>query len=1511
MKALGWNGVPAVAGMVDTGSRRTGLRVKRQKWLACLLAFLLVLTPLGSAQGLTYRELDEPRPGNPVLSQRRQLASGVSQESWRTVNRAGRPVVYQTITMQPADPLVQPLVWSGTAMTDRRTVSEMSRQADAQGYEVVAAVNGDFYNVATGAPIGIVVQRGELLSSDGGYVFAIGFFADGRTQIGKPALQYLLSRNGMPAGSFLLNKQQGASGIYAYNIAYGYAAGSSQPGVDVVVQAASSKFFIGSRVEGTVLEVRTDTQGTPIGENQVVLSARAGTPEYEALRAYVPGDAVALEVRDPAAAWTGVTEALGGLYRLLENGRPLPELSTTNVNPVTLAGRKADGSIVLLQTDGRQSAWSNGISHAEGAALMLQMDCTDALVLDGGGSSTAVARMPGEVSPTLLNRPSDGTERKISNALLVASRALPQMTPDPQTGMQPAAAAAMLHLYPDRQYLLPGAEVSYRVLATDTAYHASAVPGGLNLSSTGGVFGADGRMTVTGGVGLHVVSAMAGAAIGEATFIVPDHLTEIRLSATSVVLAAGESVDLQAVGYLESVEVAGVDASFVWQLDAHVGTVTPQGVVTVTGEPGATGQLVVSWGGTQTQIPVAVAREPLPVEEFEAPPVWAAAAIKAQGSAARAFVDPELALFGDGLLRVWYDFRPTSEDGTGTAGVAAGPAGPAGADGTPTFSPLPLEGVPTAVGMWVYGNNSRYWLRGRLMDATGREVDLDYTPEYKAAAGTGGIDWTGWRYVEAAIPQGLVAPYRLTVPIRLMCPQEELKDTGTILVDRIRSLYGVRNDDMTPPRIEAVWPPDDGVVVNNVLTLSSRSYEEAGGSGFLPERTRLTVDGIPFAAPEITWDPDGAMRVSAALGSPVPLAAGDHVATLHVEDRFGNKTTRTWAFQVAAASSRLSLSLPEAVSAGEVFEVAVNLAIPNPLKALEATFRWDPALLEPVDMNPAVPGIQTGTEKYVTDAEITANAADAAAGTWTFSVAKLDSTIKAAERRMMTMKFRARTSAAGTTAIKAVGARITVAGVGAPQSISLLGGPVRIAPAFHLDVRNLVEGETALLTVTDRNGTLVPDVTIFLGGTGIIATTDGYGTASFTLPPTMKAGTAVSLQAARNGLTSLPWTGVVGAAAQGAAPRAVSVSPISEPGGMAVHWLSTAATGTQVQLVEQRRYAGFMPVDALKAVAATTKTTLADPGTGTPLYEHKAVFRDLKSATTYRYRITDGANGVGKTGVMTTPVSKAGETFRFGFLTDPQAVDAAGYIPFRGALRRLLGQAPDMSFLIIGGDIVDNGAKTSQWWGFYETAASWLDSLPWLAVPGNHEYKEDAALAGYKAFVGMPATGPSGMGERSYTVQNGDARFYMLDTQDDLDAQLAWLRAERNASDAVWHIVVMHRGIYGGFYDESGYRAKAAPVFDELGIDLVLSGHDHTWQRTTMKDGQQVKPGEGTTYITGGSAGAKFYDAPARAWSQVSYDGDTPAMTLITVSPTELAVTASHVEKNVTVRHDAFVIRKP
>ena len=1487
-------------------TRRTGFG---KAGLLFLLSFLIAWMPVAPAFALTYRELEALRPGNPVITQSRQLASGISQESWKTLNRAGKAVVYQTLTLQASDPMAQAVVWSGSSVTERNTVSAMAEQARANGHTVVAAVNGDFYNVDTGAPIGIVIHNGELLSSDGSYVFAAGFRPDGSTLIGKPALRYVLSRNGALSGSFALNKQQSDNGPFVYTRKYGTHAGSSRAGVDVVVSVLSDRFAVGGSVEGNVLEVRQDTQGTAIGPNQVILSARAGTAGHAILSTFAPGDTVRMEVQDPTGEWTDVAQALGGLHRLLQNGLPVTDLSTTNVNPATLLGRKPDGSIVLFQTDGRQSDWSNGVSYSEGATLMLAMGCTDAIVLDGGGSSTVLARNPGTVVPALANRPSDGSQRRVSNALLLVSRSVPLTSPDPLTGMQSSNAASMLHLYPGRQYLLPGATVSFDVKATDAGYYAAAVPPGILFSSTGGVFDTSGKMIVTGAPGLHTVSAVAGAAMGEASFIIPEHLTAIKLSSTSVVLAPGTSVDLKATGYLEGVEVVGVDSSFVWSVDPAVGVVTGDGVFTATGEAGATGLLRVSWNSSQTEIPVSVARLPIDVEGFEGVPAWQAIGIKAPGAAARSIADTELALFGDGVLRLWYDFRVKTAADAGTAGLLAGPVGPDAADGSKSFQPIPLEGIPTGIGMWVYGNGSRYWLRGRIADATGREVDLNYTAEYKAATATGGIDWTGWRYVEAAIPAGLTAPYRLTVPVRLMCPQEERKGTGTLLVDRIRSVYGIEIDDGTPPEIAAVWPADQETVATGTLTLSTRSYDVAGESGLNPDRTSLKIDGVPVA-PVVSWEDDGAMRVSAQLGTDVPLAGGYHVASLRVEDLFGNKTTRTWGFHVNTPTPRLKLTAPQGATPGEVFDVLVELSNPNPLKAMDVVFRWNPALLEPVDMNPNVAGIQLGSEKVVTDARIARNEGNAAGGTWHFSVSALNSTIKATERKLLTLRFRARAGATGTAAISVVGGSIQVSGVPATQSISLPATSTQIQPALQLDVRAFVAGSAMQLTVTDRQGSLVPGATVSQTGAGPLVKTDAYGTATFPLPKEWVAGKRITLQATKDGLSSPSWAGVVGAASQGAQPHAVTVSPISQPGGMTVHWLSTASAGSSVQVMELKAYGGVMTAESTKSVATITGTTLKDPASGAALFEHKAVFYGLKSGTAYKWRITDGKNGNGTTGQFTTPVSGVDEAFRFGFLTDPQALDAAGYVPFRGALRRLLGQAPDLSFLILGGDVVDNGGKASQWWGLFETAGLWLSSLPVLGIPGNHEYKDDATLSNYKAFWGLPATGPSGSAETCYTVQNGNARFYMLDTQADLGKQLSWLQTERAASVSAWNIVVMHRGIYGGFYDEAEIRAKAAPVFDAIGIDLVLSGHDHTWQRTTIKGGQKVKPGEGTTYITGGSSGAKFYDAPARSWKEVSYDGNTPSFTLFSVHADRLEVSASHVEGIKTVTHDRFVIRK-
>ena len=1484
---------------------------KGKNIVALLLAGVLtLLSPIASG-AITYRDVQGFLPGNPIISETRELARGITHDTWKGLNDGGRAVVFNTFTLDGANPEAGALAWSGSVLTERRTLSSFIADARAQGLNVVGGVNGDFFNLATGTPLGILIRNGAVLSSDGSGYFAVGFKADGSVVMGNPSIQYMMYGNGLPLNAFHLNKDEGDFGPYVYSAAYGARAGSDELGVDVVVNMPDTRLVIGGAIEGVVAEVRLDAQGTPVGPGQVVLSARTGMNGYINLSQMAVGNVVRLEAKDLDGQWTGVTEAIGGLHRLLENGAPVSGLSATNINPATLIGKKPDGRVVMLEVDGRQPAWSNGISYQEGARLMLQMGCADAIVCDGGGSSTAAARLPGTVDPLLVNRPSDGTERKVSNALLLISKTPASAIPDPVTRLLPAGVAVQLHLYPGKSYLLPGSSASWSVKATDAGYHAADVPPGIVWTTDGGTFAPDGTLTAGGAPGLYTVSATAGGATGQASFIIPSVLTEIRVSPSSLTVAAGETVDLNASGYIEGIDVRGVDTSFTWTVDPAVGTVTAEGLFTAANAPESTGVLAVSWNGTGTQVPVYISRNPVDVETFESLPDWTVLLTPTGKGAVRSIRDPAKALFGDGFLRLFYDFTPKTEADKGVAGISAGPAGPPDAAGIKTLVPLVLEGKPTAIGCWVYGDEGRNWLRAKLTDASGKEADLDYTAEYNAETGKGGIDWSGWKYVEARIPKGLPTPYSLTVPLRVLCTQENMKKSGTLLFDRIRAIYGLKNDDLVPPSVDAVLPQDGGVVNSGVLTLTMAASDAAGGSGLNPEKIALSLDGVPQEGLQVSGD-GSSLLVKRAFGQPVPLAGGFHVAQLHIEDRFGNKSARTWSFKVDNATPQTSLQMPDVIPSGGTFDAIVQVRNPNPLKAMTLELAWDPALLEPVDMDAKKAGVQMGLEKWVSSAKVSANAADTKAGIWRVALSGLNSTVKTVDRKILTLRFKAKATANGTALVKSGKAFLQASGLKSAQTFSFPETTILIEPAYSLDVRNVVAGGSTRLAVSDRKGSPVAGAAIYVEGSGggPIATTDKNGIADTKAVTARSAGSRIRLRAVKAGLSSGIVQVVTGAASEGAKSLAVTISPISQPGGMTVHWLSATSSGTSVRIMETDAYSGSFTAAAKQAVATNTVTQTTDPVTNAVLYEHKAVFYGLKPETAYKWRITDGQSGNGATGGFTTPVSEAGKAFTFGFVTDPQAIDAAGYLPFRNLLQRMLGKAPDLSFLILGGDVVDNGAKPAQWWGFFQTAWQYLQSVPILAVPGNHEYMGDAKLDAYKAFWGLPATGPANFAETAYTVLNGDARFYMLDTQGNLDEQLAWLKKEKAASSSKWNIVVMHRGIYGGFYDESAYRKKVAPVFDELGMDLVLSGHDHTWLRTTMKAGKKVPLGTGTTYVAGGASGGKFYDAPKRSWTEVLFDGNTPSFTLVTVSPDKLVVSASHVEGAKTVRHDEFTIRK-
>jgi hypothetical protein len=157
----------------------------------------------------------------------------------------------------------------------------------------------------------------------------------------------------------------------------------------------------------------------PLARNGgIVISTAPATDEATELLALAPGTPMRLHW---TLGWANVFDAVGGAPLLLRDGEVVGICnSACGRQPRTGVGVTATGRILLVVVDGRQANWSLGPTAAEFADIMAGLGAVTALNLDGGGSSEMVVE--GEV----VNRPSDGDERRISNAILV----LPGPDPD-------------------------------------------------------------------------------------------------------------------------------------------------------------------------------------------------------------------------------------------------------------------------------------------------------------------------------------------------------------------------------------------------------------------------------------------------------------------------------------------------------------------------------------------------------------------------------------------------------------------------------------------------------------------------------------------------------------------------------------------------------------------------------------------------------------------------------------------------------------------------------------------------------------------------------------------------------------------------------------------------------------------------------------------------------------------------------------------------------------------------
>lgn len=592
-----------------------------KKIRSCLALFLVAAALLSltfpaladsEALGTTVQRTDT------AIHQNTQLSTNVFWSSYFSNFRTENFVTYKP------NGDVKPIVTYGDALTDVSTMTRAASYLQNNGYRVVCGINGDFFNTKNGLPVGLVVTDGKLRTSDAGY-YAIGFRADGSAILGKPSLKihadfgykiYEESGYGTQVVRDIaaINKARvSTGGIYLFTRDFSstHTTGNTENGFDAICTVTSGSLSIGGTVKMRVDEVRETAKPTPIGANQIILSVNRKSNEYwqKAFVNLPVGSTITLTVTADNPQWNTVQQAMGALYLLAENGKVV-NTTQTSKGPRTAVGQKPDGTLIFYTIDGRISGHSIGATLYQTAQRLLELGCSTVLGLDGGGSTTISVTMPNSTKAATINKPSEGTERAVTNKLFLVSNK--------------KATGVLDHFYlvPDHAVVLAGSQVRLSVTGVDTAYFP--MEAACNLTASAGTFSGQTLTTPKSG-GKVTVTASANQKTGSTVIeavTTPDSIT-VRNAAGKAVetlqLSPGASAQLTASAAYKHLKLYAEAAAFNWSNATQCGKISETGLYTAA-KPGDD-TITVTCGGRSVKIPVAVSKVPLKeLEDFEETP---------------------------------------------------------------------------------------------------------------------------------------------------------------------------------------------------------------------------------------------------------------------------------------------------------------------------------------------------------------------------------------------------------------------------------------------------------------------------------------------------------------------------------------------------------------------------------------------------------------------------------------------------------------------------------------------------------------------------------------------------------------------------------------------------------------------------------------------------------------------------------------------------------------------------
>lgn len=340
----------------------------------------------------------------------RSSANRITCERYRRFTTAG-PVNINVLKVPKAAPVSIKIGLAKDRVAARETLSSMAKRKGA-----IAGVNADFFSLKTGGPSGLMVDN-QILSSPINNRSYFSILPDKTCFVDKASMSASVKAATGQSGIIAwLNKyrDRGSDTIYAYTPFYGPTTLTEDTGTEVTIQIDGAVTPSGE-LTGTVRSVQHGGNSL-IPPDCIVLSADRGSG-----RAYLDatmkiGDTVNLKFY--LSPWQSGAAAIGGGPRLVRAGQVSVESEAFDSSqvkgrdPRTGIGIDPQGDLIVEVIDGRSDYFSIGMTLTQLATDLKNRGAVDAMNFDSGGSSTLY------FNGGVCNYPSDGSERRISNALL-------------------------------------------------------------------------------------------------------------------------------------------------------------------------------------------------------------------------------------------------------------------------------------------------------------------------------------------------------------------------------------------------------------------------------------------------------------------------------------------------------------------------------------------------------------------------------------------------------------------------------------------------------------------------------------------------------------------------------------------------------------------------------------------------------------------------------------------------------------------------------------------------------------------------------------------------------------------------------------------------------------------------------------------------------------------------------------------------------------------------------------